>query len=62
MKENVNLIKKLLYKYKNKLKKYLLLSVLTSIGKIQDLQMDRSLYVFKPINYWHVMVYRADVS
>jgi len=62
MKEDVNLIKKLLYEYTNKLKICLLLSVLTFTGKIQDLQMDRSLYVYKPIIYCHVMLYRADVS
>jgi hypothetical protein len=49
IKGDVNLIKKLLYKYKNKLKICLLIAVLTCTGKIQDLQMDRSLYVFKPI-------------
>ena len=62
MKEDVNLIKKLAYKYKNKLKICLLLAILACTGKIQDLQMDRSLYVFNPIIYWHVMLYRADIS
>jgi hypothetical protein len=47
MKEDVNLIKKLLGKYKNKLKICLLLATV--------LQMDRKLYFFKPIFYWHVM-------
>jgi len=52
MKEDVNLIKTLLHKYKNILKICLLLSVLTFTGKIKDLQMDRSLYIFKPNIYW----------
>jgi hypothetical protein len=49
MKEDVNLIKKLIYKHKNKLKICLLLAVSTCTGKIQYLQMDRNLYVFKSI-------------
>jgi len=43
MEEDANLIKKLLYEYKNILKIYLLLSLLTFTGKIQGLQMDMSL-------------------
>jgi hypothetical protein len=62
MKKDVNLINKLAYKYKNKLKICLLLAILACNGKIQDLQMDRSLYVFNSIIYWHVMLYRSDMS
>ena len=56
MKEDANFIKRLLYEYKNNLKICLLLSILTFTGIIQDLQMDRNLYVFKPIIYWHVYI------